>query len=129
MKTKEIIKEYFKNAKLEVLDKETTKGVWGAFGNDKVYGAVSLTYIHKYLLKEKVSLKFVAKIIAELCKEKYLLPIPCDFAGDLVFCQYTWSLSKGWMKFLFSDNKVICSKYYTGSHIGNQVKKFNELIK
>lgn len=129
MKTKEKIKEYFKNAKLEVLDKETSKGVWGAFGNEKVYGAVSLTYLHKYLLKERVSLKFVAKTIAELCKEQYLLPIPCSFAKDLVFCQYEWSLTKHWMKFHFHNNEVISSEYYKDSHIGNQVKIFNNLIK
>lgn len=129
MNTKEIIKEYFKNTKLEVLDKETSKGVYGCFGEEKFYGAVSLTYIHKYLLNKKVSLKIVAKTIAELCKDKYLLPIPCCFAGNLVFCQYEYSIDKSWDKFLYKDNKIIASSYYDNHYIGQQVVKFNELIK
>ena len=128
MKTKQIIINYFKDSELKVLDKDS-KGVWGAFPGKQVYGAVSLNYLHKYLLKEKVTIKFVAKTIAELCKEKFLLPLPCNFAGDLVFCNYNWALNKSFCKFSFVDNKVKITSYYESSMFKEKINIFNSYLK
>lgn len=130
MKTKDIIKQYFKDSTLEVLDKETSKGVYGAFPGEYKYGAVSLTYIHKYVLKGKVSIKFTAKKIAELLEEKYLLPLPCDFAKDLVFCNYEWSVNKCFVKFSFIDGQVKSTlRYMTRPQDDQWVNNFNKYLK
>lgn len=115
MGTKKKIKEYFKDAKLEVLNKNSKEyiGVYGAFPNEHYYGAVSLNYIHKYVLKEKVTKRFVARKIAELMDDKYLLPIPCNFADDIVFCNYEWSIGKPFVKFSWnSETKTINIGFY-----------------
>lgn len=127
MTTYNKIKEYFKNNKLEVLDKNS-KGVYGVFDTNH-YGAVSLGYLHKHLLKEKVTIKFVAKTIAKLCEEKYLLPIPCSFAKNLVFCNYEWSETRYFEKFSFNDNKIIPCAYYDKGFFADKINKFNNYLK
>lgn len=131
MKTKEIIKEYFKDETLKVLDKETTKGVYGAFGKEFFYGAVSLNYIHKYVLKSKVSKKFTARTIFTLCKEGLLLPIPCNFASNIVFCRQSFAKEKSFYKFSYNDKKIIIEQEisYTSAMDKKWINNFNKYLK
>lgn len=105
MKTKDELKKYFKNkeSKLKVLDGGK---VYGRYAK-KHYNAVSLTYLHKYVLKERVTKRFVARKMFELCQEKFLLPIPCTHAGDLVFCRYDWSQGKWFDKWTIDGKGVV----------------------
>ena len=120
MRTKNILIDYYKNEKLEVLDKGK---IYGEFDTNH-YAAVSLNYLHKFLLKEKVSKKFVARKIFELCKEKKLFPIPCSYAGGLVFCNYNFQKDRYFYKFIIGDKKVETNKYDS-----NYLIEFNKLLK
>lgn len=101
MKTVDIIKEYYKTDKLEVLDDGK---VYGEHETNH-YGAVSLDYIHKYVLKETVTKRFVAKVLFKLCIDKRLRPIPCNHARDLVFINYNY-FRKGFYVYEIENNKI-----------------------
>lgn len=127
MKTRDKLLIYFKNQKgvLDILDGKTSDDT---YNGENHYNAVSVYYLHKYLLKEKVSLKFVAKTLYKLCQEKYILPIPCDFAGNLVFCNYNYSLNKFFVKFKVADKE---KKVYSNNSYHKDIEhidKFNKLI-
>lgn len=127
MKTIDIIRNYYKNDDLEVLNynKDDYKNVY--IGDS--YKAVSLEYIYKYVLKERISMNFIAKQLAKLCKEEFILPIPCDFANNLVFCKYSYSKHRYFDKFKFINNKIEASSYYKNNiFYMTKINNFNKLI-
>lgn len=124
MKTKQILLEYFKNDKLDVLDGGISSGQF----NTNHYAAVSLEYLHKHLLKEKVTLKFVAKKVAELLKAGLLVPMPCTPTKSLVFCSKSYSKGRPFHRYAFIKNKVIIELYYNNSSYRKYVDDFNKLI-
>lgn len=127
MTTKEKIKQYYKNtqSELKVLDKGIPQQVY----SQECYNAVSLSYIHKYVIKEKVTKRFVARKMFELCKENFLLPIPCGHAGDLVFCRFDWAKDKYFTKFDISDKGVVVLGWLNTYYEDNEwVKTFNKFL-
>ena len=102
MKTIDKIREYYRNPRLEVLDNGTPHGI---YATDK-YLAVSLDYIHKYVLNEKVTKRFVARTLFKLCKNREITPIPCDHAGNLVFCDYLFQTGRFICKYRVEDNHL-----------------------
>lgn len=124
MKTKDKLIKYFENQKLEVLDKDSK----GTSDGSKYYTAVSLDYLYEHLFNKKITKKFIANKIMELCNERFLLPIPCNFADNLVFCNYKISIGKFWYKFTVKNNQVVISSYYKGGKFEKYTKNFNQLI-
>lgn len=98
----EKIKDYFKNEKLEVLDGGEPDGYYAT----DHYLAVSIDYIWEYVIKCEIPKEDLADIVFNLCKQKELLPIPCDHAGGLVFCNYEFSVDKYFDKFIVTDTKI-----------------------
>lgn len=124
MKTKDKLIKYFENQKLEVLDKDSK----GTYDNSGYYNAVSLNYLYEHLFNKKITEKFIANKMMELCNESFLLPIPCNFADNLVFCNYELSVGKFWCKFTVKNNQVVIGNYYKGTKFEEYTKKFNQLI-
>ena len=121
------IRKYYarKDCKLKVLDGGET---YGEFDGEYFYAAVSLNYIHKYVLKEKHLIGNVAKRIFQLCKEDFLLPIPCNHAGDLVFCKKIYKESRhGFLTFKTGKKKIELN--YNDSYQDKEwLKNFNQYL-
>tara|TARA_R110000822_G_scaffold73853_10_gene177612 strand:+ start:662 stop:1048 length:387 start_codon:yes stop_codon:yes gene_type:complete len=108
MKTIDVLRKYFSKEQLTNFD----GGVpYKCFDND-CYGAVGLDYLHKYLLKKRISKKFVAQKMFELCLDNTILPIPCAHAGGLVFCTTSYAQGRWFSKFSFNQKQVIMPQYY-----------------
>ena len=122
MKAKDIIKNYYKDYKLEVLDNGK---VYQEFDTNH-YCAVSLDYISKHLFKDGLTKKYLARIILELCNDEFLLPIPCTYANDLVFVKRDYADTRIFMKYSYSKTEVI-NTYY--SNYDRYVNKFNNHLK
>lgn len=122
MKTIDILKNYYKNKELEILD-----GGKPYNSNTNTYEAVSLEYLYEYVLKKRITRKFIAKCLLKLCNQKFIRPIPCDYAngGDLVFIKYqnTYFYSI----FRIENNKVHALAERTGK-ILEQINKFNSYL-
>jgi hypothetical protein len=93
--------EYFKTAKLEILD----QGIPAGSVISRItthYSGVTFDYIYRYVLKRRYSKVKVAKMLIELSNEKIITPAPCMFLRNLVFFKYTCP----WDKFSIIDNKI-----------------------
>lgn len=129
MKTKDKIKEYFKEHRLKVLDqnKEEIK----TYLSDNLYEAVTAKYIHKYVLKEKVSFKFTCKKIGELLQENIIGVVPCNYANDIVFCNKKYLNTRAVVKFIFKNGEVDFGfeHYYRNSTFWTEkVNNFNSQL-
>lgn len=131
MSTESKIKEYFKNGTLEVLDQTSTNKVT-FLGGDR-YEAVTVRYIHEYVLKKRVTLKYVYKIIAKLLSTNYLGVVPCVYAGDVVICSKSYLDKRSVVKFKFDTEsyKVVFGNnpYYESSQTwSSRVATFNNYL-
>jgi len=76
----QLLKNYFKNAQLEILDNGKPQ-----FGNIKEYDAVTLDYIVEYIIKEPAMYDEIAKEVLKLVLEKEMGMTTCSYAQDIVF--------------------------------------------
>lgn len=127
MTTENKILKYFKDKPLKNLDNGFPELVLPNRG----YVAVSLDYIHKYVLKKKVTKKFIAKTLFKLIKNKEILPIPCSYAMNLLFCNYKHYISSIFCKYWINEENtgIQISLWDEKNIYGEKIREFNSMLK